>query len=472
MKKFIAQILTIIILINNFFIVFADLNIMDVIPDDTTRLKITFHGERFEDDKFTLDCLDDELIRKFIIKLQSCPRSKAEGESTGFSKRGYVTLEINDANNISQRYDMYLVKLDNKRYITFDEITTYSESDPKHYRNVLYWDFDYIKALILGFFSENGSVFLDVDTNINEVQALSALGVVNGYEDGTFRPKEHITRADFVTMLIRIEGKQHNNEISEYWEFLDVSDGAYYSMSIKEASAYSFIKGDGEYFYPDEPITIEDMCVIIARANRFTSNDISRYMGVVELENVSEYARGAITAMNLLGLMDKTENFKRLATRLDVVTVLYNSQFNYKHVNYKMHVYSDENMNKYALVDNDYFYFHNLLEGYSEIATLLIFIDAALILSFNNSIHYELAEELSQYFDEYAPNIKSYLNKNPDIKARFSNENDEIFCIPWIYGENDEVFSMSRNIAGAEEAVKWLDEKYKEFSENKKFRLK
>jgi len=195
-------------------------------------------------------------------------------------------------------------------------------------------------------------------------------------------------------------------------------------------------------------------------------------MGVVELENVSEYARGAITAMNLLGLMDKTENFKRLATRLDVVTVLYNSQFNYKHVNYKMHVYSDENMNKYALVDNDYFYFHNLLEGYSEIATLLIFIDAALILSFNNSIHYELAEELSQYFDEYAPNIKSYLNKNPDIKARFSNENDEIFCIPWIYGENDEVFSMSRNIAGAEEAVKWLDEKYKEFSENKKFRLK
>lgn len=38
-----------------------------------------------------------------------------------------------------------------------------------------------------------------------EITALQQLGVFQGYEDGTFRPQEPVTRAEFVAMLSRVQ---------------------------------------------------------------------------------------------------------------------------------------------------------------------------------------------------------------------------------------------------------------------------
>ncbi len=52
----------------------------------------------------------------------------------------------------------------------------------------------------------NAAAFSDVDTENNfydSITILSAFGIINGYEDGTFGPDKDVTRAEFATMLMR-----------------------------------------------------------------------------------------------------------------------------------------------------------------------------------------------------------------------------------------------------------------------------
>ena len=48
--------------------------------------------------------------------------------------------------------------------------------------------------------------FSDVNSDnkfFDSITILSAFGVINGYEDGTFGPDKDVTRAEFATMLMR-----------------------------------------------------------------------------------------------------------------------------------------------------------------------------------------------------------------------------------------------------------------------------
>ena len=50
-----------------------------------------------------------------------------------------------------------------------------------------------------------GKAFSDVDPALwygEPIGAMAALGVIGGYEDGTFRPEQPITRAEFVKMAV------------------------------------------------------------------------------------------------------------------------------------------------------------------------------------------------------------------------------------------------------------------------------
>ncbi|RSK28677.1 hydrolase Nlp/P60 [Bacillus sp. HMF5848] len=54
--------------------------------------------------------------------------------------------------------------------------------------------------------SDNLITFTDIDTSLpyyNDVQALASSGITTGYDDGTFRPDEPVTRAQFAVFLYR-----------------------------------------------------------------------------------------------------------------------------------------------------------------------------------------------------------------------------------------------------------------------------
>ena len=98
---------------------------------------------------------------------------------------------------------------------------------------------------------------------IPAVTAMSEAGVINGYEDGTFKPDNKITRAEFVTMLMQ------SRNIEKYTElpFSDVSSELWSADYIYSAYKAGYIDGyDDGTFRPDSPITRAEAVKIINKA--------------------------------------------------------------------------------------------------------------------------------------------------------------------------------------------------------------
>lgn len=97
----------------------------------------------------------------------------------------------------------------------------------------------------------------------NAVSTLSAMGVLGGYEDGSFRPNASITRAEFAKIAVsffELEGLDCENP------FLDVALGAWYAESVAAAAEIGLIEGyEGGLFRPDAPITRAEACTILNR---------------------------------------------------------------------------------------------------------------------------------------------------------------------------------------------------------------
>ncbi|WP_429351372.1 Ig-like domain-containing protein [Paenibacillus sp. 4624] len=92
--------------------------------------------------------------------------------------------------------------------------------------------------------------------------------IVEGFSDGTFNPDQAVTRAEFATMVIRGLGLRTESGDTS---FLDVQLGQWYSGAIQAAHNYGLINGyeDGT-FRPDDTITREQAMVILEKAMQIT----------------------------------------------------------------------------------------------------------------------------------------------------------------------------------------------------------
>lgn len=93
------------------------------------------------------------------------------------------------------------------------------------------------------------------------VKQLSSLGIILGYEDGTFGPDGNITRAEFVTMLCRFFQIEKTKN-----PFSDVKSGKYYTNAVAYASSKGWVQGykDGK-FLPNNQVTRAEAVTIINR---------------------------------------------------------------------------------------------------------------------------------------------------------------------------------------------------------------
>ncbi|MFC1616400.1 S-layer homology domain-containing protein [Patescibacteria group bacterium] len=90
---------------------------------------------------------------------------------------------------------------------------------------------------------------------------LSDQGVVEGYEDGTFKPEQNVNRAEFLKMLYETIGMA-GFEVD--LPFPDVPDDEWYTQYVKEAYATRVINGypDGT-FKPDQNINFAEALKIV-----------------------------------------------------------------------------------------------------------------------------------------------------------------------------------------------------------------
>ena len=116
------------------------------------------------------------------------------------------------------------------------------------------------------------AAFSDVDATSSYAEAInvmSALGIINGYEDGTFGPEKTITRAEFTTMLVNAMGMDNVGAVNT--QFSDVTSNHWASGYISAGVAQGFINGyDATTFGPDDEVTYEQAVKMLICAVGYT----------------------------------------------------------------------------------------------------------------------------------------------------------------------------------------------------------
>jgi hypothetical protein len=98
------------------------------------------------------------------------------------------------------------------------------------------------------------------------VNLLSNLGLIKGYEDGTFRPDNTITRAEVAAIMVRMLAMEDSVE-SGATAFTDVAADNWASGYINVAYAQGIIKGMGDgTFAPNAEVTYEQIVKMIVCA--------------------------------------------------------------------------------------------------------------------------------------------------------------------------------------------------------------
>ena len=90
------------------------------------------------------------------------------------------------------------------------------------------------------------------------VYSLSSFGLINGYPDGTFKPYDGITRAEFTAIVVRALGLDKLQTLSASTVFNDVVPGYWAEYVIYMAYANGIVNGfDAVTFKPSDNVTFE-----------------------------------------------------------------------------------------------------------------------------------------------------------------------------------------------------------------------
>lgn len=118
-------------------------------------------------------------------------------------------------------------------------------------------------TVIPSFAAETAFTDVDKSTSVGQsIYKLSDAGIVNGYTDNTFRPNGELTRAELCKMVnLVFDYKESTNNI-----FVDVLPNSWYYVQVLTAIKYGYIKGyDDGTFKGDNHLTREQFCVILDR---------------------------------------------------------------------------------------------------------------------------------------------------------------------------------------------------------------
>ena len=173
---------------------------------------------------------------------------------------------------------------------------------------------------MMAFASTGNAAYPDIDGEKCEgaVNVLSALGVVDGYEeDGTYRPDETITRAELAKVVVTALG------VADYASattssYTDMANAQWAIPYVEYATNLNLVEGYGDgRFGPSNPITYEEAATMIVRAIGYTDecNEMNGSWPAIYIQKA--------TALGLF--KDVVNGGAKGATRGDTAIMLYNA---------------------------------------------------------------------------------------------------------------------------------------------------
>ena len=162
------------------------------------------------------------------------------------------------------------------------------------------------------------------------IQYVYGEGLMAGTSGSTFSPESTTTRGQIVTILWRLSGSPVVNYLMD---FDDVDPAAYYAEAIRWATSEGIAGGyGGGVFGPDDPITREQLAVMLHRYAQHEGYDVSigedtNILSYADAFTVSEYAVSALQWACGAGIISGTGDGSTLtpqgeATRAQAATVL------------------------------------------------------------------------------------------------------------------------------------------------------
>ncbi|MNP02149.1 Endo-1,4-beta-xylanase A precursor [compost metagenome] len=159
------------------------------------------------------------------------------------------------------------------------------------------------------------------------IESLASKGIVTGVTEDKFNPSSNVTRAEFLTLLMRTFGLTNSEAQAT---FSDTPSSAWYYSYVASAQSLGIVNGstDGK-FNPNAQISRQDMAVMTYQL--LTALQISLANGnqqaYADADQISGYALEAIRALSQAGIMQgNNNNFapKGSATRAEAAVLIYN----------------------------------------------------------------------------------------------------------------------------------------------------
>ncbi len=174
------------------------------------------------------------------------------------------------------------------------------------------------------------SVFSDVSDshpNFTAIQFLRSRGIINGYEDGTFKPDRAVSRAEFLKIVLLSSGNPILTGDLDRSGFSDVLLSAWYAGYVNRALALGVASGypDG-LFRPDRTVSRIEAVKMMLRSNRITEASLSTDASFSDIESGSwaiPYARFAQVAHLFDALPGNLMHPNEAMTRAQVAEMVY-----------------------------------------------------------------------------------------------------------------------------------------------------
>lgn len=163
------------------------------------------------------------------------------------------------------------------------------------------------------------------------VEYVAGKDYMKGISSTQFAPMMEMNRAMFVTVLYRLDNPKG---VSSQSNFVDVPSDTWYTQAVNWAAANKIVNGiGGDKFAPDDSITREQICTIVARYVEYRAKKDGKTYKTTEKEKtfpdadqIGEYAKEAVKKCQMWGLIEGNEkgymNPLNTATRAEVAAIV------------------------------------------------------------------------------------------------------------------------------------------------------
>ena len=197
-----------------------------------------------------------------------------------------------------------------------------------------------LMVITFGIIPASAFQFPDVPTNhwaSAQIRLLSDQGVIVGYPDGTFKPDDNVTRAEFASMAIKALRQEHT-KVAQPVNFTDITPDYWAYDAIQKALYFDLIScpRTGTIFRPDDSVSRSEAMTVAV--NALTTEQISvakarevlakKYEDANTLTEEFLIAAGKSEILGMIVVAPSKEKAlleaDRPATRAEVAAILFN----------------------------------------------------------------------------------------------------------------------------------------------------